>query len=194
MVKTVRKKSPAPSKDSPLPAMPVPEIQKEASLAVEKISETPEEIPIEKKNRVLYFFSFIFVALIIFTSVTVYYLYQKEKSDITKLQTAQATPRPVSPTPNPFQTGDWSLEVLNGSGKAGTARKAAVNLSSLGFKVITVGNAGKSSYQNVNVYISKDLAKFESEFMKNITSLFPFATVSGLLEVSSPSARIIIGK
>lgn len=112
-----------------------------------------------------------------------------ETSKTEEIQTAPAkeeTPTAV------FDKSKFTLEILNGSGAAGAAKKIADRLSLLGYEVIKVGNAPE--VDKTQVYLSLDMENFKSEFLKDLEADFKEASISGELKDSTASARIIIGK
>ena len=75
--------------------------------------------------------------------------------------TVESTPEPT-PTPKPQSSIDkvtgldrakLSLEVQNGSGEGGVAKKAADLLKSLGYVVLKTGNADNFNYKNVIIQV-----------------------------------------
>ena len=69
------------------------------------------------------------------------------------------TPAPV-PTPAPtsqpvLNRSNWSLEILNGSGVTGAAKKIADKIQALGYPVVKTGNADKDSYVLSQILVKK---------------------------------------
>lgn len=91
-----------------------------------------------------------------------------------------------------FDKTKFTLEILNGSGVAGAAKKIADKLSALGYEIIKVGNA--DVVEKTQVYLSSEMESFKSEFLKDLEADLKEATISGELKDSTASARIIIGK
>lgn len=89
---------------------------------------------------------------------------------------------------------EWAIEVLNGSGVSGAAKELAEKLEQLGYKILKTGNASKSNYKNTEVYISKDFVDKSDLLFEDLKDEINVSTVSGELEDSTASARIIIGK
>lgn len=92
-----------------------------------------------------------------------------------------------------FVRGDWSFEVLNGSGVKGAARELADKLIELGYQVIKTGNTDRSNYKQTELYISKELMDKSDLLLKDLEKELNIASISGELEDSTASARIIIG-
>lgn len=104
-----------------------------------------------------------------------------------------------SPTPTPEPTpqlirSDWSLEVLNGSGITGAAKKIADKLKDLGYPVIKVGNADKNNYEASQILVRKDLQDQIDLVLADIKDIVKIASSGGNLKDSTASARIILGK
>lgn len=108
-----------------------------------------------------------------------------------------------APSPTPTSTplsqttlkrSEWNLEVLNGSGVSGLAKKIAEELESLGYKVIKVGNADKSDYEKTQIFIRDNLKDQVDKVIADIGDIIKVASVGGELKDSTASAQIIIGK
>ena len=173
-----KKKSDPPAPDTavspPLPAVPLADLN--APLKVEEI-EIQEVVPLEKKNKLQFFIGVItlFISLIIITAI--YIALQKESAPGKTSAPSSPTSVPV-PAVLPFNPKNWSLEILNGSGTAGTAKKAADMLTPLGYQIISIGNADKSDYKNVQVFISIELEIYHDEFINSLKTVYPEARFS----------------
>lgn len=97
-------------------------------------------------------------------------------------------------TPEPFKFEDMTWEVLNGSGKAGAAKAAAVKLEKLGLQVVSIGNADGGTYSQTQVYLPSPIGGHTQEIMSRINQEFSGATYSGELTGSSVSGRLVVGK
>jgi hypothetical protein len=103
------------------------------------------------------------------------------------------TPTPeVSPTPI-NNRADITLEVLNGSGVAGMAARTAERLEALGYSVIGTGNADRSNYTETQILVAPEFDTAEL-LLSDLTREFDSASVSGELQDSTASARIIVGR
>lgn len=103
------------------------------------------------------------------------------------------TPSPV-PTPNPLVRSDWSLEILNGSGESGLAKKVAVKVQALGYQVVKTGNADKDNYTKTEILVKKDLLDKVDLVIADLKDTVRIASVAGQLQEGTASARIILGK
>lgn len=108
-------------------------------------------------------------------------------------ETATPTQTPT-PTPQALNRSEWSLEVLNGSGVTGVAKKLADQLKELGYQVSKVGNADRDDYETNQLYVREDLADEIDAVVLDIKDIIKIASIAGKLKDSTPSARIIIGK
>lgn len=114
--------------------------------------------------------------------------------------TTNPTPTPTAVTENPTPTpvalvkSDWSLEVVNGSGAGGLAKKIADKITALGYNVIKVGNADKSDYAQSEILVKKELLDKVDLVIADLKDVIKIASVGGELKDSTASARIIIGK
>jgi hypothetical protein len=103
------------------------------------------------------------------------------------------TPTPeVSPTPI-NNRAEITLEVLNGSGVAGMAARTAERLEALGYSVIGTGNADRSNYTETQILVAPEFDTAEL-LLSDLTREFDSASVSGELQDSTASARIIVGR
>lgn len=107
--------------------------------------------------------------------------------------TPSATAEPT-PTPKALNRSDWSMEVLNGSGVTGAAKKIADQLKALGYPVVKVGNADKDDYTSNQFFVKKGLEDSVNLVILDIKDIIKIASISGELKDSTASARIIIGK
>lgn len=109
----------------------------------------------------------------------------------TPVPTAIPTPAPV-PAPVLVRS-EWSFEVLNGSGKSGFAKSISGSLKELDYQVVKIGNADKSSAKT-QILVKKELLEKTDLIIADLKDIIKIATISGELEDSTASARIIIGK
>ena len=125
------------------------------------------------------------------------------RSQIKNLVVGEASPTPAptststfspTPIPNPLIRSDWSLEVLNGSGVSGLAKKVAEQLSDLGYPVVKTGNADKQTYKTTEILVKGDLKDRVDSVVADLRDVIKIASVAGELEEGTASARIIIGK
>lgn len=175
----------------------VPDIDKNSSLKVESVREADEEAPIEKSNKKLFIFgAVIFIFTVLATSS--FGIFWAQNSSKVKKEVTPKEEQEVSTTPAPKKTlkrEDWSLEVLNGSGVAGTAKKTADKLEALGYKIAKTGNADKQSYKESELYIAVDTSKEDTVLLlEDLGKELGITSVSGELKDSTANARIIIGE
>lgn len=116
----------------------------------------------------------------------------EEKTETNQNQIIETSPPPEEKPAASFDRTKFTLEILNGSGIAGAAKKIADKLSPLGYEIIKVGNA--EEIEITQVYLSSGMESFKSEFLKDLEADFKEASISGELKDSTASARIIIGK
>lgn len=108
-------------------------------------------------------------------------------------ETPIPTPEPTV-TPEPFIKGDWSFEILNGSGVSGQAKKLADKIKELGYTVIKTGNADKQTYEKTELLVKSGLEEKIDAVIADIKDVVKVASVSGEVKDSTASAQIIIGK
>ena len=105
------------------------------------------------------------------------------------------------PTVNPVDksTGldrnKLTIEVQNGSGVVGAAKKAADALKALGYVISSTGNADNYDYSNVTVQVKSGKSNFLSLLQKDLGSSYTVGTASAdLTATSSADALVIVGK
>lgn len=109
-----------------------------------------------------------------------------------------ATPVPTE-TPLPinepvFNRSDWSLEILNGSGVAGAAKKLADKIQAQGYPIVKTGNAEKDNYSQTQILVKISLQDQVELIIADLKDTIKIASVAGELKEGTASARIIIGK
>lgn len=181
-----------PAQSSPPEQKPSP-LEEDSMVAGEPLFE-----PEVKSRKKLYIIVSIILVLVIAVSAWFFMNFNKNKNteekkpETTKSQQISAPVVIEEESEVSFDRSKFSVEVLNGSGIAGAARKVADNLAALKYQVVKVGNAQENS-QTSQILISKDLEKFQDEFLKDLEGIIQEATISGKLEDSTASARITIG-
>lgn len=110
------------------------------------------------------------------------------------------TPTP-KPTTNPIDSATGldrsklSVEVQNGSGEVGVASRASDFLKSLGYRVVTIGNADNFGYENVVISVKSDSSTYLSLLKSDLAKQYTVGSTSASLSASSSAdALVIIGK
>ena len=173
----------------------VPTVEKNAPLKIDAVADKPESPtePSQKSNKNLLIFGGIGLGAIVliialFGIVSPSLEQEKEEPKVTQI---------VTPSPSPIPTLDRAaitFEVLNGSGVAGVAKKAADKLEALGYKVIKTGNADKDDYKLNQLFIASLLSDKTELIIKDFKDDFGISSSSGELRDSTASARLILGK
>jgi uncharacterized protein YxeA len=159
---------------------------------------TPPQV-VKKSNKKVFIIAIIVIIVTIIAAVLFFTMFNKNKkteeqnTETSQIQETKSQPDKEEKSDESFDRSKVTLEILNGSGVAGAAKKIADGLADLGYEIITVGNAPEESAQT-QVLIAENLKKFEAEFLKDLNESLNEATVSGTLENSTASARITIGK
>ncbi len=150
-----------------------------------------------KKSNLVTYFLIIIVLLGLGTVGFFGWRYFKNRTP----QSASLNPAlSVTPTPLPTETpkktvdnASISFEVLNGTAVAGSAKKAAEKLTGLGYTVVKVGNADKSTYAKNELFVRAKNGGEIDLLLAGLKSDFQIASVSGVLEEGTASARLILG-
>ena len=102
-------------------------------------------------------FGYILSEYQLFNSVGTF-LAQDQQTEVVD-ETPDPTPEPTpAPTPEPIDFSIYTVRVLNGTGTAGEAGRAATQLESLGFEEITTGNAPSFSITQTTVRVKADVS------------------------------------
>jgi hypothetical protein len=151
----------------------------------------PEDETANHKNTFLFIVGILISGAIIVAAIVVFSVYMRS-STVPKKSTAstQVTPK-ATPAPM-FVRSLVTFEVLNGSGIAGAATKAAAKLVQAGYTVLSVGNSKKQ--EATEIFISASVTQSDTrELMADISSMFSTASATGALTGSTASARLILG-
>lgn len=189
------------------PGSDIPETNLKAPLKIEEVGEKEEDgqqeksneqalSPQEQGNKNLFIFGGIVVGIIILATVGFFIFSSKqpqEQKTITP-QSETSTPKPTEAPKKALNRADWSMEVLNGSGVSGAAKKIADKLKDLGYPIVKVGNADKDDYETSQILVSKTLQDKIDLVLADIKDIVKIASSSGDLKDSTASARIILGK
>lgn len=124
----------------------------------------------------------------------------------TPVSTEQPSPTSTStPKPSPVSSIDkttgldrakLSVSVQNGSGVTGAAAKASDLLKSLGYNVVSTGNADNSNFTNVTIKVKSSQQAYLPVLNKDLSSnsYSVGSTSADLTATSSADALVIVGK
>src|SRR3989344_3948516 len=158
----------------------IPQVDSNASLKIEEITKAPlppiinKDSPLEyEKERLetvenpgkkIFYFGVAFLIIIFFVLVLFISLYPSLEKKRSQVVTTDLEIFP-SPEVSKFERGDWSLEILNGSGIPGLAKEVADKLTDSGYEVAKTGNAPDGNYQGNQVFINKNFLNKKDQFM-----------------------------
>lgn len=164
-----------------------------------KMFSSDEELPrIEKTNQKLFLLGIVVFIATVIATVCVGFIILQSVNHAQKEEVRESTQSEV-PTATPtvamvLKREEWKIEVLNGSGIAGGAAKAASKLKELGYEVVKTGNAQVSASQT-KVFVSSDKSAEEAKLvLEDLKSEFGELQVDGELKDSTASLRIVLGK
>ena len=179
----------------------VPVISEEQELSSETettLSERPleEEAPLEKTNRKLFTAGLIVVLFIFGVTGWVFYLTNRYSEETTQEEITLeegATEEPAAtPASTQLERGEITLEILNGSGVAGAAGDAAEVFEALGYEDVEIGNADET--EGNELYVSSDIEDLIDVLLEDVEEELDISSISGELDDSTASARIILGE
>lgn len=88
-----------------------------------------------------------------------------------------------------------TVDVQNGSGEAGAAKKIANVLISLGYKTGTVGNADTFDYTGITIQVKSTKANYLEQLKKDLSENYTvFSATKDLPSSSTADALVIYGK
>lgn len=114
-----------------------------------------------------------------------------------KPQAAKPTTQPTKATAptQPVATKGLSVDVQNGSGVSGAAKKAADILTGFGYTIGTTGNADTFDYETTTILVKPSKSSFLDQLKKNLSSSYTIGTAAATLSSSvSSDALVIVGK
>jgi hypothetical protein len=113
----------------------------------------------------------------------------------------EATASPTAKSVNPIDKSTGldrstiSVEIQNGSGVIGAAKKGSDVVKGFGYKVSSVGNADNSNYENVTIQVKSIKSNFLALLKKDLGFSYTVGSTSANLSSdSSADALVIIGK
>lgn len=186
------------------PAAPSPETLVDATEAPAEKTETSgdsefdiEDEPKDKKNMWMIIF---FILFLCGFSVGGFFLFQKYQRQQEAAKQAAVTPTPAptnTPTPEEVDLSQYTIDVLNGSGIAGEARKVGDALESAGFTTGTIGNASSSNAKETVITAKEGVDKeFLKKLQETLESQDHKATISAetLSDSSDADVRVVVGR
>lgn len=161
-----------------------------------------EDIPLERRNRRLYYIGIVITAFILgVTSATLYFRIQQGELGTSNVEVETEEPVEVAenessespePTSTPTPRSEITLEILNGSGVAGLAGDTADTFIALGYEV---GDTGNTDSTNGNqLYIQKDLDEASLKFLlDDVKDELDITEITAELSDLEVTARIVLG-
>lgn len=112
----------------------------------------------------------------------------------TPVPTAKPTTSPVDSATG-LDRSTLSVAVQNGGGVVGAGSKVSDSLKTLGYNVVSVGNADNFSYETTSILVKSTKSSYLSLLKKDLGSSYTIGTASATLSDSSTSdAVVIVGK
>jgi hypothetical protein len=154
-----------------------------------------EEVPPKKAGKKSFMMGFLTATFVFGLGISIFYLVNRLNKQTTD-EPAQVAGTSVAPTPTPAPTQltreEITLEILNGSGVSGAAGEAATTFEDLGYEVSKVGNAEET--EGNQLYVNPDVEDLVDVLLEDVKDELDISSVSGELDDSTASARIILGK
>lgn len=154
------------------------------------------EVPLEKTNKKLFTAGLIVVLFIFGITGWVFYLTNRyaEKTTQEEITLEEGTTEEPAATPAPTQLEreEITLEILNGSGVAGAAGDATEIFEALGYEVVETGNADDTVGNEI--YVNPEFEELIEVLLEDVEDELDISSISGELDDSDASARIILGE
>lgn len=114
--------------------------------------------------------------------------------EVSKTPTPKPTANPIDKTTG-LDRSELAVQVQNGSGQVGVASKTSDFLKSLGYRVVSVGNASNFEYEDVTISVKAEVSKYLSLLKSDLSSQYTVGSTSATLSASSSAdALVIVGK
>lgn len=170
----------------------------EASFASPKVPIGEEyRVPLEEKNMRLWIVGLlIFILVVGFTGGLLFYRFRlppvvEEDVVIDVEEESVAEVEETIIVDTSLDPEEISLEILNGSGIAGLAGQWADVFEALGYEIVLIGNGDETEVHQM--FVQEGLEDELDKLLDDVAEELSIATVSGYLEDSTASARIILG-
>ncbi len=152
-------------------------------------------VPAESKaggNKLFWIIIAIFAVLGVAAGGIGIYLQNKSKPTLLASPAPEVSPLPSSSPEVQLNRKDLQIQVLNGSGVVGAAKKAQDYLEGLGYKVAAVGNASSSDYTTTQISLKDSKKDFLSMLKKDLSGKYDVANTADSLEDNSKYDAVII--
>jgi hypothetical protein len=160
-----------------------------------------DDIPLERRNRRLFFIGIIITAFILgATAATLYFRVKQGNFGTNEVEVkteetediAQSETSSPEPTSTPTPRSEITLEILNGSGVSGLAGDTADEFEALGYVIDNTGNADTA--QGNQLYIQKGLDQDQLKYlMDDVKDKLNITEITAELSSLDVSARIVLG-
>lgn len=154
------------------------------------------EVPVEKGNKKLVRAGLIVLLFIFGVTGWVFYFTNRYSQKTAQEEITLEEGITEEPTANPAATQlereEITLEILNGSGVAGAAGDAAEVFEALGYEDVEIGNADET--EGNELYVSSDIEDLIDVLLEDVEEELDISSISGELDDSDASARIILGE
>jgi len=167
-----------------------------AEESVESENPLEIEVPVEKSNRKLFRAGLIVILFIFGVTGWVFYFAnrysQKAAQEEITLEEGITEEPTATPAPTQLEREEITLEILNGSGVAGAAGDAAEIFEALGYEDVEIGNADET--EGNELYVSSDVEDLIDVLLEDVEEELDISSISGELDDSDASVRIILGE
>lgn len=189
-----------------VPKKKIAKVVKNSTRKVTRRGRLDESVPLERSNLRVYKGSMILAAVILTTTLGVFYAKgriaedqnaEKVEEEIVEVEVAEVIQ--IAPSDGVSEDEvvvldreDITLEILNGSGVSGTAGDTQTEFEDLGYVVDEIGNADET--EKSELYISNEYSEEELEnLIKDVKRRLDIEKVSGSIKSLDTTARIILG-
>lgn len=152
-------------------------------------------VPAESKaggNKLFWIIIAVFAVLGVAAGGIGIYLQNRSKPTPLASPAPEVSPLPSSSPEVQLNRKDLQIQVLNGSGVVGAAKKAQDYLEGLGYKVAAVGNASSSDYTTTQISLKDSKKDYLSILKKDLLGKYDVANTADSLEDNSKYDAVII--
>ncbi|OGH11266.1 MAG: hypothetical protein A2857_06600 [Candidatus Levybacteria bacterium RIFCSPHIGHO2_01_FULL_36_15] len=151
------------------------------------------------ENKRLIFLIFIFIISLILTSSAIAskFLVKQNTGTVPKIKAKSKVKSPSkkiipSSTPPSLEKQSVKIEVLNGSGKAGSATVLSDYLKNKGYENIKTANAEDFSYKGITLQIKEDKKNYLESLINDLKDQYQISTASAFIDKDSDFDVILI--
>ncbi len=158
------------------------------------------DAPGQKKSSAGIWVALVILLLLVGLGAGGYYFYltqnNQSANQAAEETTSEITEAPVEPTATPtpqVNRAEWTIDVQNGTGTPGLAKKVADELKTLGYNIGKVGNADESDFTTSELHVTSTDETRASSLLGDFKTYGVGQIEGDLKKATSGSAQLIVG-